>query len=293
MRPGESYYEILNVRPDAQPDEITAAYRRLAKILHPDVCESQDAEELFKVVNEAYQVLKDPKKRAEYDTSLLRSDESPMGDFYTGAKRYRHPRTWYYTHTTQSGFRERPPEPERPRAKRSTIPHLFQVILFYCTLLMAIVILAQLFLLPWIAGTNAAEAREAFYEGSRYVDEGEYLLAIERFTIATGKNPGFSLAWKEKGIAEMKKADELMQLGRDVDAKSFYRDALRSFSGMAPEDAVSEEVLTATARAYIALGQQEDAKRVIALIRKTHPDSASLPGLLLESDRVGPSSPAT
>lgn len=276
MQPGESYYEILNVRPDATPEEITAAYRRLAKILHPDVCESPDAGDLFKAVNQAYQVLKDPEKRAEYDADLISAEDSPMKQYYTGTKRYRHPRTWYYSHTARSGFREPAPEQERPRVKRSTIPRLFQVILFYCTLLMAIVILAQLFLLPWIAGTNAAEAREAFYAGTRYADEGEYLLAIEQFTVATGKNPGFSLAWKEKGIAEMKKADELMQLGRNIDAGSFYRDALRSFSGMAPEDASSEEVITATARAYLALGKQQDAERVIAILRKKHPDSAFL-----------------
>ena len=41
--PGESYYEILNVDRDASSEEITASYRKLAKILHPDVCKSPEA----------------------------------------------------------------------------------------------------------------------------------------------------------------------------------------------------------------------------------------------------------
>ena len=45
---GESYYEVLNVKRDASPEEITASYRKLAKVLHPDVCGSPEAEELFK-----------------------------------------------------------------------------------------------------------------------------------------------------------------------------------------------------------------------------------------------------
>ncbi|MCS7236196.1 MAG: molecular chaperone DnaJ [Armatimonadota bacterium] len=62
------YYEILNVPPDASLEEIKAAYRRLAREYHPDVRKDDPlAEERFKEINEAYQVLSDPQKRAEYD----------------------------------------------------------------------------------------------------------------------------------------------------------------------------------------------------------------------------------
>ncbi|MDD1725063.1 MAG: DnaJ domain-containing protein, partial [Methanospirillum sp.] len=94
--PVESYYDLLNVRRDASPQEITAAYRRLAKVLHPDVCSDPAAEELFKSVNEAYQVLRDEKKREAYDLSLLEAWGSEYGEYYTGKTRYRDPRTWYY-----------------------------------------------------------------------------------------------------------------------------------------------------------------------------------------------------
>jgi molecular chaperone DnaJ len=61
------YYEILGVSRNASLDEIKQAFRRLARQFHPDVSKEPDAEERFKEVNEAYGVLSDPQKRAQYD----------------------------------------------------------------------------------------------------------------------------------------------------------------------------------------------------------------------------------
>ena len=63
----KDYYETMGVARDAAPDEIKRSYRRLARKFHPDVSEEPDAEERFKEVQEAYEVLKDPEKRAAYD----------------------------------------------------------------------------------------------------------------------------------------------------------------------------------------------------------------------------------
>ena len=61
------YYKILGVTRTATADDIKKSYRRLARKFHPDVSKEKDAEARFKEVQEAYEVLKDPEKRAAYD----------------------------------------------------------------------------------------------------------------------------------------------------------------------------------------------------------------------------------
>lgn len=63
----EDYYSVLGVDENASQEEIQKAYKNLAKKYHPDVNDDPDAEDRFKEVNEAYQVLKDPEKREKYD----------------------------------------------------------------------------------------------------------------------------------------------------------------------------------------------------------------------------------
>lgn len=61
------YYEVLGISKDATPEEIKKTYRRLARKYHPDVNKEPDAAEKFKEVKEAYEVLNDDQKRAQYD----------------------------------------------------------------------------------------------------------------------------------------------------------------------------------------------------------------------------------
>ena len=61
------YYATLGVSKDATPEQIKRAYRKLARELHPDVNPDEDAQERFREVTTAYEVLSDPKKRQVVD----------------------------------------------------------------------------------------------------------------------------------------------------------------------------------------------------------------------------------
>ena len=63
----KDYYHILDVAPDAETSTIKAAYRRMARKYHPDLNPGKESEEKFKEVAEAWEVLKDKRRRAEYD----------------------------------------------------------------------------------------------------------------------------------------------------------------------------------------------------------------------------------
>ncbi len=61
------YYEVLGVKRDADQEEIKRAYRKLARKYHPDVSTATDNAVRFNQIGEAWEVLKDPEKRAAYD----------------------------------------------------------------------------------------------------------------------------------------------------------------------------------------------------------------------------------
>ncbi len=63
----KSLYETLEVSQDASPEEIKKAYRKLARKYHPDINKDPKAEEKFKEINAAYEILSDEKKKAQYD----------------------------------------------------------------------------------------------------------------------------------------------------------------------------------------------------------------------------------
>ena len=78
------HYEVLGVSRDASSDDIKKAYRRLARELHPDVNPDEEAQERFKLVNEAYAVLTDPKRRKAWEGGIDPTASSPQDPFASG-----------------------------------------------------------------------------------------------------------------------------------------------------------------------------------------------------------------
>jgi curved DNA-binding protein len=98
----KDYYTTLGVDRKATQDEIKHAYRRLARKYHPDVSKEKDAEEKFKNVQEAYEVLKDSEKRAAYDQ---------LGSNWKAGQEFRPPPGWdsstrFYTSQDFGDFSE-------------------------------------------------------------------------------------------------------------------------------------------------------------------------------------------
>src|SRR5580658_8927675 len=81
----KDYYDTLGVTRGASAEEIKRAYRKLARKFHPDVSKEKNAEAKFKNVQEAYEVLKDPSKRATYDQ---------LGRDYRPGQQFRPPPGW-------------------------------------------------------------------------------------------------------------------------------------------------------------------------------------------------------
>jgi curved DNA-binding protein len=102
------YYKILGVERSVTADALKTAYRRLARKFHPDVSKEANAEARFKEVQEAYEVLKDPEKRAAYDQ---------LGANWKAGEQFRPPPDWGSGYEFSGG-----PPPGRGRRARGAQP---------------------------------------------------------------------------------------------------------------------------------------------------------------------------
>jgi curved DNA-binding protein len=93
----KDYYQVLGLSRDATQEDIKRAYRKLARKYHPDVSKEADAEAHFKEVGEAYEVLKDPEKRAAYDR---------FGKDWKAGQEFRPPPDWDAGFEFRGGFGE-------------------------------------------------------------------------------------------------------------------------------------------------------------------------------------------
>jgi curved DNA-binding protein CbpA len=102
-----NYYQVLGVESSATESEIKKAFRRLAVMYHPDKNPDPQAENIFKVVNEAYDVLSDPVARRRYDQALLGVVDNPVQTTYRHRDpAYRPARPRQYRPTESQRIRE-------------------------------------------------------------------------------------------------------------------------------------------------------------------------------------------
>lgn len=71
-------YQVLNVAKAATPEELKSSWRRMARQWHPDVCKEPDAATRFRSIQEAYELLSNPGKRARYDAALIMTAATPQ-----------------------------------------------------------------------------------------------------------------------------------------------------------------------------------------------------------------------
>lgn len=97
----KDYYKIMDVARNATADDIKRAYRKLSRKYHPDVSKEKNAEARFKEIGEAYEVLKDPEKRAAYDQLGANwkagQDFRPPPDWDAGAEHAGRGARWEFT----------------------------------------------------------------------------------------------------------------------------------------------------------------------------------------------------
>lgn len=99
MAAKRDYYDILGVSKGASDAEIKSAYRKMAMQWHPDKNKSPEAEEKFKEINEAYQILSDPKKKQTYD----QFGHTPPGGGFGGQGGFQQQGPFQYYYSTSGG----------------------------------------------------------------------------------------------------------------------------------------------------------------------------------------------
>jgi len=169
MNQKPNYYQILQVDSSAEPEVIEGAYKRLAKKYHPDMRDAQAVDQQrMQLINEAYQVLSDPKWRAQYDRELRLQAPLAHNDFGDEL----------YTPTISSGKNTAKPLPPRINQQQPLfVTQLAKIVLYTAS---GVLILVLLGIIVWLVrdrffsapqeqvtttnGTNTAELETAMKE---------------------------------------------------------------------------------------------------------------------------------
>jgi Tfp pilus assembly protein PilF len=216
-----NYYQLLQVDPTAEQEVIQAAYRRLVLKYHPDTNKAVNAEERMKKINIAYETLRDPVKRAEYDQLRAAATRTPAQKYKTSGAA-----------TTEVKV----PETAKPAAKGKAKPSGRRTtgILAAAAVLIAvaalIAVLSRQNQSPEVAPAVQGDAATHLTQGEQYLHDGKLSEAIAEFQAVVQLDPGsveghfrlgntyFQQGQLDKATAEFQKTLELDS--NNVDARS-------------------------------------------------------------------------
>lgn len=164
-----TYYEILGVEKNSNQEEIKKAYRSAAKKYHPDANEVANATLIFRMINEAYDILSDTAKRREYDRTLdapkaqQPSSPQPQREAYTHHRPDPAPQTNHTTYTYT--FYEEAEEPSQAVSRRK-LPFPLSAIWAIIRTLLKIVFVPSLSVLVWFFSMTTGLLMVASYLAS-------------------------------------------------------------------------------------------------------------------------------
>ena len=192
------YYDILKVKPTASMEEIKQAYRSLAKKLHPDLNKNNPkAEEQLKKVNEAYDVLKDLAKRAEYDYLGRLAQEAEIQNKKSAASP-----TEFYTGTTPADVQAR----AEPTGKKGFWYYLYLFI-------NKMILLAILVAYGWVFYINI-DKNEPYNVFKTLINTADYLIEKAQAGVDWGKKQYDGSYLQEKLNSYQGKNNEKAQKGK-------------------------------------------------------------------------------
>jgi curved DNA-binding protein CbpA len=215
-----NYYQILGVSSSANQHEIKAAFKKLAVSLHPDKNPGNAAlaEELFKQMNEAYQVLSNTEKRARYDLKLYYITHPPIPQY---PEQSQESHTEYEYTAPHYNYQQQPYAQRRARYAPSVTfePRFVQKMYVLLGLLFTLIIIGSVYFVDYM---NRWNAKEAYQEA---LDGGKSIAAMMKLSESIGYDKKFWPAYYLRGKLRLELMDDYRHAWYDFNAAILYTDA--------------------------------------------------------------------